>query len=107
MKKARLTKEQAAAFYAEHKKRPFYDSLCAYMSSGPVIVAVLGGPNVIEGYRKLEGATDPTKAAEGTLRRIYGTNRESNAVHGSDGPESAKRETRFFFSDFEISNASR
>ncbi|MDR0968798.1 MAG: nucleoside-diphosphate kinase [Holosporaceae bacterium] len=106
LKMVRLTKEQAAEFYREHKNKPFFDSLCTYMSKGRVVVAILSGPDAIKRYRTLEGATDPKKAAKGTLRGDFGTDREANAVHGSDSPESAKREIRFFFSEFEtLANA--
>ncbi len=83
-KRLHLTQEQAGAFYAVHKERPFYGSLCEFMTSGPVLVSVLEGENAIARNRELMGATDPAKAADGTIRKLYATNIERNAVHGSD-----------------------
>ena len=97
-----LTSEQAAGFYVVHKERPFYKSLCLFMSQGPCIVMVLEGDAVIAGLRELMGATDPAKAAPGTIRRDFATSIESNAVHGSDSPESAAFEIPYFFSALEI-----
>ncbi len=102
MKMLHLTKEEAKRFYIVHKDKPFYDSLTDYMSSGPIVVMVLEGENVISRNREIMGATDPKKAAPGTIRNLYGENIERNAIHGSDSPESAEREIRFFFSDLEI-----
>ena len=82
----RLTPERARAFYAVHKERPFYASLCEYMSSGPILVSVLEGEGAIMKHREIMGATDPAKAAPGTIRREWGKDVEKNAVHGSDGP---------------------
>jgi len=98
----RLTRERAQSFYAVHKERPFYASLCAYMSSGPIFVSVLEGQGVIMRNREIMGATDPAKAAPGTIRRDCGKDVEQNAVHGSDGPETAATEIAFFFRPDEI-----
>jgi nucleoside-diphosphate kinase len=102
LKMLHLTRGQAERFYEVHKTRAFFNSLCQYMSSGPVIVAVLEGERAIERWRELMGATDPAKAAAGTLRQQFGTNIEQNVVHGSDGPETAVREIEFFFSRLEL-----
>ncbi len=101
-KRIQLTLDQARAFYAVHKERPFYGSLCAFMTSGPVVVSVLEGENAIARNRELMGATDPAKAAEGTIRKLYATNIEQNAVHGSDAPETAAVEVGFFFNGLEL-----
>jgi nucleoside-diphosphate kinase len=98
----RLTPERAQAFYAVHKERPFYADLCAYMSSGPIFAAVLEGENAILKNRELMGATDPAKAAPGTIRKDCGKDVEKNAVHGSDGGETAAMEIAFFFRPDEI-----
>ncbi len=98
----RLTPERARAFYAIHKERPFYTSLCAYMSSGPIFVSVLEGEGAIMRNREIMGATDPAKAAPGTIRRDWGKDVEQNAVHGSDGSETAASEIAFFFKPDEI-----
>ena len=98
----RLTPERAQAFYAVHKQRPFFSSLCAYMSSGPIFVSVLEGENAILKNREIMGATDPAKAAAGTVRKDWGHDVEQNAVHGSDGPETAASEIAFFFRPDEI-----
>jgi nucleoside-diphosphate kinase len=98
----RLTRERAQSFYAVHKERPFYASLCAYMSSGPIFVLVLEGEGAIMRNREIMGATDPAKAAPGTIRRDCGKDVEQNAVHGSDGPETAATEIAFFFRPDEI-----
>jgi len=97
-----LTRAEAQRFYEVHQARPFYGSLCEYMSSGPVVIAVLGGDGVIARWRELMGATDPAKAAAGTIRKDLGQDVEKNAVHGSDAPETAAREIAFFFSALEI-----
>ncbi|WP_297455082.1 nucleoside-diphosphate kinase [Persephonella sp.] len=102
LKKLKLTKEQAAQFYIVHKERPFYDELCEFMSSGPIVAMVWEGENAIERIREIMGATNPEEAAEGTLRKLYGTNIGENAVHGSDSKESADYEIPFFFSRLEI-----
>ena len=98
----RLTPERAQAFYAVHKERPFFPSLCSYMSSGPIFVSVLKGENAIVKNREIMGATDPAKAAPGTIRKDCGKDVERNAVHGSDGPETAASEIAFFFKPDEL-----
>ena len=98
----RLTPQRAQAFYAVHRERPFFAGLCAYMSSGPIFVSVLQGENAIMKNREIMGATDPTKAAPGTIRKDLGKDVEQNAVHGSDGPETAASEIAFFFRPDEI-----
>jgi nucleoside-diphosphate kinase len=99
-----LTRADAESFYAVHKERPFYKSLCDYMTSGPVIVAVLEGEGAIKRWRDLMGATDPAKAAAGTIRKDFGQNVEQNATHGSDAPETAANEIAFFFRGLELIN---
>jgi nucleoside-diphosphate kinase len=101
----RLTSGQARQFYQVHKARAFYASLCAYMSSGPVIVAVLEGEQAITRWRELMGATDPLKASPGTIRKDLGVDVERNAVHGSDAAETAAVEIPFFFSAIEIESS--
>ncbi len=101
MKYMRLTKEQAGNFYAVHKERPFYGELTEYMSSGPIVAAVLSKENAVSDYRKLIGATDPTKADEGTIRKMFAKSIAANAVHGSDSDENANIESDFFFSQLE------
>src|SRR5258708_6207788 len=102
LRRTRLTVEQARAFYAVHKARPFYPSLVEFMSSGPVVVSVLQGESAIATNRKVMGATDPAKADAGTIRKLYATNIERNSIHGSDGPETAAFEISYFFSQLEI-----
>jgi len=97
-----LTPAQAAGFYIVHKDRPFYGSLCAFMTSGPCLPIVLEGDNAIARLRDLMGATDPAKAAAGTIRKDFAASIEANAVHGSDSPESAAFEIAYFFSAAEI-----
>ena len=97
-----LSKAQAQGFYAVHQQRPFFDSLTTFMSSGPILVAVLEGEEAIRTNRRLMGATDPAKADAGTIRRDFGTNVEQNAVHGSDGPDTARWEIGYFFGELEI-----
>jgi nucleoside-diphosphate kinase len=97
-----LTREQAAGFYAEHDGRPFFEDLCNYMRSGPVMVQVLEGDDAIATNRRLMGATNPAEAAPGTIRADFAESIDANAVHGSDAPESAAREISFFFSDDEV-----
>jgi nucleoside-diphosphate kinase len=97
-----LTRAEAELFYAVHKERPFYGSLCDYMTSGPVMVAVLAGEGAIKRWRDLMGATDPAKAAAGTIRKDFGQNVEQNATHGSDAPETAAQEIAFFFRGLEL-----
>ncbi len=102
VKMVHLTKEEAAGFYLVHKDRPFYASLCTFMTQGPCIPMVLEGDNAISRVRDLMGATDPSKAAAGTIRREFASSIESNAVHGSDSPESAAFEIPYFFEPPEI-----
>ncbi|MEX5216352.1 MAG: nucleoside-diphosphate kinase [Nitrospiraceae bacterium] len=102
MKMMHLSKATAQGFYAVHKARPFFESLCGFMSSGPVVVLVLQGDNAIKKNRELMGATDPAKADAGTLRKLHGTNIEFNAVHGSDSPETAAFEIGYFFPEMEL-----
>ncbi len=101
-KRLRLTLERAQAFYAVHEARPFYDDLCAFMTSGPVVVQVLEGESAIEKNREVMGATNPAEAAPGTIRALYAESIEANSVHGSDAPETADTEISFFFSEDEI-----
>lgn len=98
----KLTKEQAGEFYAVHKERPFYGELVDYMTSGPIVPIALEKENAVEDYRTLIGATDPTKADEGTIRKLYGDSIAANAVHGSDSDENAAIEINFFFSTSEL-----
>jgi nucleoside-diphosphate kinase len=101
-KRIRLSRAQAEAFYAVHKARPFFGGLVEFMTSGPVVVQVLEGDNAIAKNREVMGATDPSKAAAGTIRKDFAENIEANSVHGSDAPETAANEIKFFFSDLEI-----
>lgn len=101
MKLTQLTKNQAGEFYAIHKGRPFYNSLVEFMSSGPIVAAILEKENAVEDYRTLIGATNPENAAEGTIRKLYATSLQQNAVHGSDSDENAAIEADFFFSKTE------
>ena len=98
-KKIKIEKSEAEKFYQVHQSKPFYNDLCSYLSSGPIVVMVLGRENAILENRKLMGATDPTKAEEGTIRKKYGISIDKNSVHGSDSPENAKVEIDFFFKD--------
>ena len=98
-KKIQITKSEAEQFYKVHETKPFYNDLCSYLSSGPIIVMVLERENAVIENRKLMGATDPNKAEEGTLRKKYGISIDKNSVHGSDSPENAKIEINFFFKD--------
>jgi nucleoside-diphosphate kinase len=98
----RMSKPVAEGFYDVHRQRPFFDSLTTFMASGPVVVLVLEGKDAIKRNRELMGATDPAKAAPGTIRAAYGTNIEFNAVHGSDSGESARVEINYFFSSMEL-----
>ncbi len=102
MRLMHLSRAQAERFYEVHKARPFYSDLCTYMTSGPVIVMVLEGDKAITRWRELMGATDPTKASAGTIRKDFGENIERNAVHGSDAPETAAQEVPFFFSNLDL-----
>jgi nucleoside-diphosphate kinase len=101
MKYTALTAEKAGEFYAVHKERPFYGSLVSFMSSGPIVAAILEKDNAVEDFRKLIGATDPSKAEEGTIRKTFAQSIENNAVHGSDSDENAQIEGSFFFSGLE------
>lgn len=101
MKLTKLSPEMAAAFYAVHKERPFYNELVKFMSSKPIIAAVLEKDNAVEDYRNLIGATNPQEAADGTIRKLYATDKTQNAVHGSDSDENATIEADFFFSKIE------
>lgn len=96
-----LSREQAGEFYLVHKERPFYNALVTYMSSGPVLAAILEKENAVEDYRNFIGATNPADAREGSIRKLFGTSIQNNAVHGSDSDENAKTEASFFFSEFE------
>ena len=102
LKKLRLTEAQAKAFYEVHKERPFYGSLVEFMTSGPVIPVALERESAVTYLRQVMGATDVSKAAEGTIRKLYGTSIERNAIHGSDSPENAAIELSFFFSRAEL-----
>jgi len=102
MKKIKLDEERAGGFYAEHRERPFFKDLVAFMTSGPVVVMVLEGENAIAKNRDLMGATNPKEAAAGTIRADFAESIDANAVHGSDSKESAEREIKYFFSDIEI-----
>jgi nucleoside-diphosphate kinase len=102
MKMIHMTKAQAEGFYAVHRERPFFASLTEFMSSGPAVVMVLAGENVIARYRELMGATDCRKAAAGTIRKDFATDIERNVVHGSDAPETAAFEIGYFFNSFEM-----
>jgi nucleoside-diphosphate kinase len=104
MKMIYMTKDQAKGFYAVHQQRPFFESLTDFMCSGPAVVMVLEGDNVIARYRELMGATNYEEAAEGTIRREFATDIEKNVVHGSDAPETAAFEISYFFNSFEIVN---
>ena len=96
-KKIQISKEEAEKFYKVHQTKPFYDKLCSYLSSGPIIAIILDGENAIQKNRDLMGATDPKKANDGTIRKLYGISIDKNSVHGSDSSEKAKAEIDFFF----------
>tara|TARA_B100000287_G_scaffold172823_1_gene163041 strand:- start:218 stop:625 length:408 start_codon:yes stop_codon:yes gene_type:complete len=96
-KKIKISKDEASEFYKVHQTKPFYNALCDYLSSGPIIVMILEGENAVLKNRELMGATDPLKAEEGTLRKMYGVSIDKNSVHGSDSIENAKNEIDFFF----------
>ncbi len=97
IKKVKISKEEASEFYKVHQTKPFYEDLCNYLSSGPIIVMILQGEDAVLKNRELMGATDPVKAAEGTLRKMYGLSIDKNSVHGSDSVENGKKEINFFF----------
>ena len=96
-KKVKISKEEAADFYKVHQTKPFYEDLCNYLSSGPIVVMILEGEDAVLKNRSLMGATDPLKAEQGTLRKIYGVSIDKNSVHGSDSVDNAKKEINFFF----------
>jgi len=96
-KKIHITKEEAVEFYKVHQTKPFYDDLCSYLSSGPIVVMILEGENAVLFNRELMGATDPKKAKENTIRKLYGISIDKNSVHGSDSVDNAKKEIKFFF----------
>ena len=96
-KKVKISKEEASEFYKVHQTKPFYNDLCSYLSSGPIIVMILEGKDAVSKNRQLMGATDPSKAEEGTLRKMYGISIDKNSVHGSDSAKNAKIEINFFF----------
>lgn len=101
LKKLCLSKAMAEGFYQIHKERDFFDSLISFMTSGPVVVALLKKENAVQKYRKLIGETDPSKAGFGTIRQLYGTSKQANAVHGSDSDDNAIKESNFFFATIE------
>jgi len=101
-KRIQLTRDKAEGFYAVHKERPFYGDLCDFMTSGPVVVQVLEGEGAIAKNREVMGATNPDDAAEGTIRKLFAENIEANSVHGSDSPDNAATEIKYFFEDSEI-----
>ena len=96
-KKIQITKDEASEFYKVHQSKPFYEKLCSYLSSGPIVVMILEGENAIQEKRRIMGATDPKNAEEGTIRKQYGISIDKNSVHGSDSPDNAKKEIDFFF----------
>ena len=96
-KKIQITKDEAAEFYKVHQSKPFYNDLCRYLSSGPIVVIILEGENAVAANRKLMGATNPKEAEENTIRKLYGISIDKNSVHGSDSQENAKTEINFFF----------
>ena len=106
MKRLHLTRAQAEGFYEEHRGRGFFDELCTFMSRGAIVVMALQREDAIAKYREVIGATDPAKAAPGTIRKLYGTDVGENAVHGSDKPATAAREIAYFFAGFEASPSS-
>ncbi len=96
-KKIHLTKDEAAEFYKVHQSKPFYNDLCSYLSSGPIVAMILEGKDAVLSYRKIMGATDPKNADEGTIRKLFGISIDKNSVHGSDSTDNAKKEINFFF----------
>jgi nucleoside-diphosphate kinase len=102
MKRIQLSRKQAEGFYAVHRERPFFGPLTDFMHSGPIVAMILEREDAIRKWREVMGATDPSKAAEGTLRKRFGTTIQNNATHGSDAPETAAFETQYFFSELEI-----
>ena len=105
LKRLSLGRDQARAFYEVHRERPFYDSLVEFMTSGPVVVAALEGDDAVAGLRRAMGATNPAEADEGTVRALYASSIEKNAIHGSDSPDNARLELGFFFSRAELIGA--
>ena len=101
-KRVWMTRGQAEGFYGVHKERPFFDNLCEFMTSGPVVIQVLEGENAVSKNREIMGATNPAEAAEGTIRKDFAENIEANSVHGSDAPETAAQEISYWFADTEI-----
>tara|TARA_B100001029_G_C15050937_1_gene450682 strand:- start:1693 stop:2103 length:411 start_codon:yes stop_codon:yes gene_type:complete len=99
IKKIQISKDEASEFYKVHQTKPFFERLCSYLSSGPIVVMVLEGNDAIAQNRRIMGATDPKNAEEGTLRKLYGLSIDKNSVHGSDSKENAKKEIDFFFKD--------
>jgi len=99
IKKIQISKDEASEFYKVHQTKPFYERLCNYLSSGPIVVMILERENAIQENRKIMGSTDPKNAEEGTIRKQYGISIDKNSVHGSDSPENAKKEIDFFFKD--------
>ena len=98
-KKIHITKEEASEFYKVHQSKPFYNDLCSYLSSGPIVVMILEGKNAVLANRKLMGATNPKDAEENTIRKLYGISIDKNSVHGSDSTDNAKKEIKFFFNN--------
>ena len=96
-RKLQITKDEAAEFYKVHQSKPFYNDLCSYLSSGPIVVMILEGENAVLSNRKIMGATDPKKAEKNTIRKLFGISIDKNSVHGSDSVENAKKEIEFFF----------
>ena len=96
-KKIQISKDEAAEFYKVHQSKPFYNDLCAYLSSGPIVVMILEGENAISANRKIMGATNPKEAEENTIRKLYGISIDKNSAHGSDSQDNAKKEIKFFF----------
>ena len=99
IKKIHITKDEASEFYKVHQSKPFYNDLCAYLSSGPIVVMILEGENAVIKYRELMGATNPKDADEKTIRKLYGISIDKNSVHGSDSIENANKEIKFFFNN--------
>nr|WP_319398194.1 nucleoside-diphosphate kinase [uncultured Carboxylicivirga sp.] len=102
IKSVKLTQDDAKDFYAEHKDRPFFGELVEFMSSGPIVAAILLKDNAVADFRKIIGSTDPSEAADGTIRKMFAISKSMNAIHGSDSDESAEREATFFFSKKEL-----
>lgn len=101
LRMTQLSKDKAAAFYADHKGKPFYEKLIDFISSGPIVAAILEKENAIEEFRRLIGSTDPSEAEEGTIRKLFAKDKTYNAIHGADSDENALKESRFFFNSLE------